>query len=104
MTSGSQLSGSLESAGRFERVRGLGAGAFGQVHLVRDTEWAGVAGQEFLAEKVIPVGSLDADGRATALAEVDVLMRLDHPGVVKVCCSQMLVRNGRSTRGYKAFL
>ena len=62
---------------RFERIRELGSGAMGVVYLVRDTEGGGA----LYAEKVINSSTLDAAGRASALAEVDVLSRLSHPAI-----------------------
>ena len=65
-------------ASRYELVRPVGAGSFGQVFLARR-----VADSAPVAVKRVTLDGMDAEARAETRNEVAVLEMLDHPNVVR---------------------
>lgn len=63
---------------RYELLRSVGAGAFGQVYLARRRE-----DDARVAVKKVELAGMDADARADTRNEVEVLRRLSHPNVVR---------------------
>ncbi|XP_061437708.1 serine/threonine-protein kinase Nek11-like [Lethenteron reissneri] len=69
------------AGGRYELLGPLGHGAFGRVHLARDTEAA--AEDATVVLKEVPLRGAAPGHEARALAEARLLSRLGHPAVLR---------------------
>lgn len=62
---------------KYERIKKLGEGGFGQVFLVRDK-----TDQKLYVQKEIDLSKLDEKGRAEAVKEASFLQQMRHPNII----------------------